>query len=1041
MVGLRLWRQKTVQRFACALVCLAFAGTAIASEYHGRVMFGGVPVPGVVVTLTQGTEQLSTVTDSQGLYQFPQVADGAWKIHVEMRGFTALDDTVTVAPNLAQGELELKLQSLEQMLAEAHAAPVTPVALKPRTAEAATPEKKAPSKNAPAKPNQDAALSAPKTDDDAAERPSDGLLINGSVNNAATSPFTLSPAFGNRHPGLKSLYTGGFGLIYDNSVFDARPYSLSGLQVPKDSYNRVTALVTLGGPIRIPHLLYHGPNFFFAYQWTRNSDATTASGLVPTLAERMGDLSGVQNSQGQPTTIYNPATGSPYVGVVPVSPQAAALLALYPLPNLAGSTRYNYQTSLLNSSHVDALQSRLDKSIGRRDQFYGGFGLQSVRAGSVNLFNFHDTDNILGFDTNANWQHRYAHSIFVLLGYRLTRQRTEVRPQFENRQDISGNAGINGNDREPANWGPPSLNFSSITALSDANSAFNRNRTDNGSVKVTNTHGRHTITVGGDFRRQEYNVFAQSNPRGVFTFTGAATSATGTVSTTSGSDLADFLVGVPDTSTLAFGNADKYFRQSVYDAYATDDWRIMPQLTINAGFRWEYGAPLSELKGRLVNLDVAPGFSAATPVLGSAPKGLLTGSAYPSALVRPDKRGFEPRVGISWRPIPASTLVVRAGYGIYDDTSIYLTSAQMMSQQAPLSTSLSVSNSTTCPLTLANGFRNCAGTTADTFAVDPDLRVGYAQVWQVSAQRDLPAALVMTATYLGTKGTHGMQEFLPNTYPIGATSPCPLCPVGFTYRTSGGNSIRESGSLQLRRRLRSGITATLQYTFAKDLDDDAQLGGQGHTVATSASSGTSSVAATGSPQIAQNWLNLRGERGPSTFDQRHLLNATIQYTSGMGLGGGTLLTGWRGRVLKEWTVLGRITAGSGLPETPIYLAAVPGTGITGTIRPSTTGAPVHQTSDGRFLNIAAYSAPATGQWGTAGRDSIEGPSQFSFDTSMSRTFRLRDPFNLDVRLDATNLLNHGVFTSWNSTINSSTFGLPVAANPMRSVQITGRLRF
>jgi hypothetical protein len=950
-----------------------------------------------------------------------------------------------VAANLPQGELELKLLSLEQMLTETHAAPVETPALKPRPTEVATANKKTPTKNAAAKPEPDAAPSAPKTEDEATERPSDGLLINGSVNNAATSPFTLSPAFGNRHPGIKSLYTGGFGVIYDNSVFDARPYSLSGLQVPKDAYNRVTAIVTLGGPIRIPHLLYHGPNFFLAYQWTRNSDATTASGLVPTPAERMGDLSGLLNTQGQPVAIYDPKTHLPIVGNIPAYMPSQALLALYPLPNLAGSTRYNYQAALLNSTHQDALQSRLDKSIGRRDQFYGGFGFQSSRGDSMNLFNFHDTTNTLGLDTNVNWHHRYQHSIFVLLGYHLTRFRIEVRPQFENRVNVAGNAGIGGPtgyQLDPTDWGPPTLNFSSITALSDANSEFNRNRTDNGSVKVSNTHGRHTITLGGDFRRQEYNEFQQSNPRGVFTFTGAATSATGTTSSTSGSDLADFLVGVPDTSTLAFGNADKYFRQSVYDAYGTDDWRVLPQLTINAGFRWEYGAPLTELKGRLVNLDITPNFSAAPPVEGSSPKGPATGVAYPSSLINPDKRGFEPRVGISWRPIPASTLVVRAGYGIYDDTSIYLTSAQQMSQQFPLSTSVSVSNSPNCQLTLANGFQNCAGTSPDTYAVDRNLHIGYAQVWQVSAQRDLPAALVMTATYLGTKGTHGMQEFLPNTYPINGTSPCPLCPVGFTYRTSGGNSIRESGTFQLRRRLRSGFTATLQYTFAKDLDDDAQLGGTGHLVASSASSGSSSSAATsGSPQIAQNWLNLRGERGPSTFDQRHLLNATLQYTSGMGIGGGTLLTGWRGRVLKEWTVLGRITAGSGLPENPIYLASVPGTGVTGTIRPDATGAPIHRASGGYFLNAAAYTAPAAGQWGTAGRNSITGPSQFSLDTSMSRTFRLRDPFNLDVRLDATNLLNHGVFTSYNNIWNSSTFGLPAAVNPMRSVQITGRLRF
>jgi hypothetical protein len=354
---------------------------------------------------------------------------------------------------------------------------------------------------------------------------------------------------------------------------------------------------------------------------------------------------------------------------------------------------------------------------------------------------------------------------------------------------------------------------------------------------------------------------------------------------------------------------------------------------------------------------------------------------------------------------------------------------------------VSVANGASCPLTLANGFRDCAGTTADTFAVDPHLHVGYAQNWQLSMQRDLPGALVMLASYLGTKGTHGMQEFLPNTYPVGATNLCPSCPVGFVYRTSGGNSTRQAGQLQLRRRLRSGFLASVQYTYAKAIDDDAQIGAQGHIVSSSISSAANENQPNGSPSIAQDWLNLRGERSLSNFDQRHLLEAQIQYTTGMGLGGGTLLSGWRGRMLKDWTVLSHISAGSGLPETPVYLAAVPGTGVTGTIRPDVTGAPIHQSADGYFLNAAAYSAPAPGQWGTARRNSITGPGQFSLDAAMARTFRLRDPFNLDVRLDATNLLNHAAFTAWNATINSTIFGLPAAANPMRSLQITGRLRF
>jgi hypothetical protein len=164
----------------------------------------------------------------------------------------------------------------------------------------------------------------------------------------------------------------------------------------------------------------------------------------------------------------------------------------------------------------------------------------------------------------------------------------------------------------------------------------------------------------------------------------------------------------------------------------------------------------------------------------------------------------------------------------------------------------------------------------------------------LAVQRDLPFALQMTATYLGVKGTRGVQEFLPNTYPIGAVNPCPACPVGFEYRTSGGDSTRESGQLQLRRRLKSGFTASLLYTYSKSIDDDAALGGQGH-VTPLARAGATPRNRTPNASIAQNWLNLRAERALSTFDQRHLLNLQAQYTTGQGVEGGTLMSGWRGR--------------------------------------------------------------------------------------------------------------------------------------------------
>src|SRR5207253_3011944 len=220
------------------------------------------------------------------------------------------------------------------------------------------------------------------------------------------------------------------------------------------------------------------------------------------------------------------------------------------------------------------------------------------------------------------------------------------------------------------------------------------------------------------------------------------------------------------------------------------------------------------------------------------------------------------------------------------------------------------------PLSLA-AFAVPPGITPNTFAVDPDFRVGYAENWQASVQRDLPASLTVLATYLGTKGSHLMQEFLPNTYPSGAVNPCPTCPAGFVYLSSNGRSTRHAGQFELRRRLRNGLTATGRYTLAKSSDDAGAFTG---------------VNLNGSA-IAQDWLNLDAEWGPSNFDQRHLVTAQVQYSTGVGIQGGTLLDGLKGTLFKGWTLTGLMTAGSGLPFTPVYLAAVPGTGVTGTLRP------------------------------------------------------------------------------------------------------------
>ena len=271
-------------------------------------------------------------------------------------------------------------------------------------------------------------------------------------------------------------------------------------------------------------------------------------------------------------------------------------------------------------------------------------------------------------------------------------------------------------------------------------------------------------------------------------------------------------------------------------------------------------------------------------------------------------------------------------------------------------------------------------------------------------------------SYLGIKGTHAQQAIYPNTYPAGGVATCPVCPTGFQYILSGGNSSRHAGQFDLRKRMRGGWAVKSQTTWAKAIDN-ASLGGGGQQAL-----------------VAQNWANLAGERGRSNFDQRLTGRVTAEYTFRFS-------TGWRHRLLDEWRLSSDLTIATGQPITPIDPQAIGGTGFIGTSRPDYTGAPLYQAPAGLRLNPAAFARPLVGLWGNAGRNVITGPRQFALNSSLWRTLRMGDRVSVDLRIDATNPLNYPTFTRWDATLNSVLFGLPVAANPMRSFKLSMEVRY
>ena len=814
-------------------------------------------------------------------------------------------------------------------------------------------------------------------------------------------------------------YNGNLAATLDNSVWDARSYSINGQETPKAAYAKARGTFMFGGPLKIPKLLDGSKGTFtLNYQMARTRNGTSSTQTMPTLLERSGDFSQSVGAQG-PVTIYDPLTQSPFPGnVIPTNrldPTSLGLLKYYPNPNSPGY-KYNYQAPITTISNSDNLNSRLNQTITKKDRLSGGIGYMGSNSTTPNIFNFIDTGTGRNISANISWGHNFTTRVINNLRYNFSRSRSETLPFFAYKDNVAADLGITGTSQAPQNWGPPTLSFTNYSGLSDGASSLIRNQTSGVGDSLIWVHGVHNFTFGADYRRQQLNRASDPNARGQYTFTGASTAnlVNGTAAAGTGFDFASFLLGRSDTSALRYGNSNLYFRTAAYDVYMTDDWRLNPKFSINFGLRWDYQSPITELYNKMVNLDVAPGYAAVAQV-EAGQTGPYSGP-LPASLVNPDKNNISPRIGFAWRPLTKGTMVVRGGYGTYYNTSVYNNIANNMAQQPPFAQSFNVATTAlpqNVPMNQYFSYISGQNQLTNTYAVDPNYRIGYAQMWQLAVQQDLGHSLVGTITYNGTKGTHLDQTILPNTAASGGQANG--LASGYIYEQSNANSIYHGVTFQLQRRFRNGVSANALYTHSRAIDNAVQ---------------------------AQNYLDTSAERALSSSSRPNVVNLNWQYSTAVGRGGGMLIQGWKGVVLKDWTLTNAITMGSGMPLTPTVggvNSTTTGTGITGSLRANATGLPVNAAAPGQPFNYLAFALPAPGQWGNAGRDTITGPSQFALNGSLGRTFRVTERKSIDLRFDATNALNHVTFARFNTTIGSNNVGL--LANPIAMRSLTATLRF
>jgi hypothetical protein len=884
-----------------------------------------------------------------------------------------------------------------------------------------------------------------------------------------------------------SLYYG-----VGDSALNASPFSLTGQPTEKPAYLQNSFGGSVGGPLNIPHI-YHGGSktfYFINYNGKRAQNPFDQFSTVPMLQERQGNFSGVTYTSGpqagQPVKLFNPTNNTPYPGnIIPgfssqtcpapgPSSGVAGLLQYIPCPNLPGDFQnFHFVTSATSNS--DDLNIRLNRTFGAapaggrrgggrnapRNNLTFGFHYHGSSANLTNPFpSVGGRTSVRSFDIPVSYT-RSIGKLTNIVRADFNRSRTRTQNLYAFSDDITSALGITGVSQNPFDWGLPNLSFTDFASLTDTTPVLTRNQTYTFSDNVIWNHGKHTWRWGGDFRRVQVNTETDGNPRGSFVFTGLNTSEIigGKQVPGTGYDFADFLLGLPQQTTVQFGesNHGNHFRGNFWDLYVQDEWKMRGNLTLNLGVRYEYVSPLTEIDNLIANLDLSPGVlnpavgvAAVTPIQPGQ-SGPYNGP-LPASLIRPDRNNFAPRIGFAWKPF--SNTVVRGGYGINYNTGAYQGIAQQLALQPPFATTATnVQALFPSPpnLTLQNGFPTASGIT-NNYAVNPNYRLGYVQIRNLDIQQQIRPTLLLNIDYTGTKGTDLDILEAPNRTANGIR----ISGVdAFTYESSVADSEANAGSVRLRKRLAKGLSIGGIYTFSKSLDDASSIGAGATSGANAPGLGAGGTGAGGggssggsAANVAQNPFSLSAERGLSSFNQTHKFTADYLLELPFGHDKRWLTENTPARaIFGDWQWSGDWTIASGLPFTPRFLGAVCDVngGTNGTLRPDLVpgqSISLPSRSIREWFNTAAFvTTPPCGGYGNARRNSVIGPGSKVFDMAFTKIIPLKESRVLEFRAQATNIFNIPNYSSIDTTVNSPTFGRVTAAGAMRQFTITARFRF
>jgi hypothetical protein len=796
------------------------------------------------------------------------------------------------------------------------------------------------------------------------------------------------------------------------------------------------AAASFGGPVYIPKI-YDGHNktfFFFAWEDTRFPSSAFNTASVPTAAFRNGDFSSLL---AENIIVTDPTTGVPFAGnkipasrISPIAQQVQTMF--FRAPSSGGLDSYvnNWRGYVPRSSRFDRYSGRVDHVLSSKDNLSVRVQVRNDPFLQPRLDNSQGTTGYNQYRRNIN---AYLSETHIFTPHLVN----EIRAGFS--RDHADMSGLhNGNQilsqlgilgvRPNAKSGTPEFDFDNFDSTYESADAFWTSQATEYLDNLTFAKGRHNLKMGVSLRRNNPN---QTNNLdcdfGCFGFDGSM----------SGFDYADFLLGIPASSKRNFRAPTSYGRWSDLAAYAQDDFKVSPRLTLNLGLRWEGNQAATDKNGEIYSFNPATGglvvpdqqsFRFISPLYPSSiPIQTASQAGYPRTLVNSHWMNFGPRVGFAWLPRAGGNFVVRGGYGVYYSPLIAANVGDQIFQGGPYGSSESFYNE------LNNGvptfqFPNPFGGEADlggqnVESLRKDLRTPYLQQWNLTVEKELHGGIVARGTYRGFRGNQLVWSHDLNTPP--ASTSTALENNYFPYPNFFRAVINDNGGIQklnamdlsVERKFASGFTFQSQYTLAENKSDAGDDGERNST---------------------EDPYNRARDYANISYMPRHRWVTTALYDLPFGRGK-RIGANWN-RVLDGvaggWTVSGVLMEQSGQFLNVQYSGADI---LHNRVRsgrpdcvPGVSFYPANQ-SISQFLNRGAFALPAAGTFGSCERNAVNGPGINSVNLSVQKVLKLREGATFRIIGQALDAFNHPIFNNPNTTITSGGFGRITSVNGSRNL--------